>query len=100
MPLNQDVKDRCPTSENPSVRQPLSLNRCPFLCDPERSRGICSSTDLSWKSQLLSSSRIVISTGAQRNGETCGSFPWRYGARPKSNRNTPEGRVENQTCPV
>jgi hypothetical protein len=24
-------------------------NRCPFLCHPERSRGICSSADLSWK---------------------------------------------------
>ena len=24
-------------------------NRCPFLCHPERSRGICGSTDLSWK---------------------------------------------------
>src|SRR5579859_3302893 len=24
-------------------------NRCPFLCHPERSRGICGSTDPSWK---------------------------------------------------
>src|SRR5450631_1113589 len=24
-------------------------NRCPFLCHPERSRGICSSAEVSWK---------------------------------------------------
>jgi len=38
-----------PSIKNASVRQPLSLNSCPLLCHPERSRGICGSTDPSWK---------------------------------------------------
>jgi hypothetical protein len=35
--------------KNAAVRQPLSTKRNPLLCHPERSRGICSSADLSWK---------------------------------------------------
>jgi hypothetical protein len=31
------------------IRPPLSSNRHPFLCHPERSRGICSSADPSWE---------------------------------------------------
>jgi len=36
--------EETPQSSNSSL-----WNRCPFLCHPERSRGICSSADLSWK---------------------------------------------------
>src|SRR5882757_1049449 len=36
------------------------MNRCPFLCHPERSRGICSSADHYWKRGLRSSKRILI----------------------------------------
>ncbi len=36
--------------KNASVQQSLSIERLPFpFCHPERSRGICSSADLSWK---------------------------------------------------
>src|ERR1700756_104136 len=35
--------------ENASVRQPPSMDRCPLLCHPDRSRGICGSMDPSWK---------------------------------------------------
>jgi hypothetical protein len=50
--------------ENASVQQPLSMERRPFLCHPERSRGICSSADLSWKRRISSHDKFVISTGA------------------------------------
>jgi hypothetical protein len=43
---------------NASVRPALSMERCPFLCHPERSRGICSSADLSWKRVSL----LVVET--------------------------------------
>jgi hypothetical protein len=36
----------------------------PFLCHPERSRGICSSADLYWKISQLPCNKFVISTGA------------------------------------
>jgi hypothetical protein len=55
-------------------------NQNPLLCHPERSRGICSSADLSWKRLIPCSNRIVISTGAYpdflprstRNDRVCG----------------------------
>jgi hypothetical protein len=40
------------------------------------SRGICSSGDHSWKCGILPSNKFVISTGAQRSGEICGSVPY------------------------
>jgi len=39
-------------------------NVSPSLCHPERSRGICSSADLSWKRGISPRHRFVISTGA------------------------------------
>jgi hypothetical protein len=50
--------------KNPRSSNHSLLNRCAFLCHPERSRGICSSADLSWKHGISSRHRIVISTGA------------------------------------
>jgi hypothetical protein len=46
-----------------SVQQPLFMEPLPFLCHPERSRGICSLADLCWKRGILFSNKIVISTG-------------------------------------
>jgi hypothetical protein len=60
--LTQGMKN--PRSSNHSL-----LNRCAFLCHPERSRGICSSADLSWKHGISSRHKLVISTEAQRSGE-------------------------------
>jgi hypothetical protein len=55
----------------------------PPFCHPERSRGICSSADLSWKCRILFHHEFVISparacrgTGACRSGDICGPlFP-------------------------
>jgi hypothetical protein len=44
--------------KNASVQQPLSMNRRPLLCHPERSRGICGSADLSWK--CFSTERSIV----------------------------------------
>src|SRR5579863_9312333 len=48
--------------QNASVQQPLLYEPLPLpFCHPERSRGICSSADRSWKRGILSSNRIVYS---------------------------------------
>jgi hypothetical protein len=41
-PIQGDEKRLLPSNT-------FSWKRCPPLCHPERSRGICSSADLSWK---------------------------------------------------
>src|ERR1700733_12587942 len=38
-----------PLPKNTTVRHSLFRDLFPFLCHPERSRGICSPADLSWK---------------------------------------------------
>jgi hypothetical protein len=58
-----------------SVPQPISMNRCPFLCHPERSRGICSSADLSWKcfsTERGGVERSAISRCKKKAGRTYG----------------------------
>ncbi len=40
---------RSKVMKNASVQKPLYMERLPFPCHPERSRGICGSADLSWK---------------------------------------------------
>jgi hypothetical protein len=47
-------------------------NRCPFLCHPERSRGICGSADLSWK--CFSTERTRISCHAAPDTAACAPF--------------------------
>jgi hypothetical protein len=44
--------------KNVSVQQPLSMEPLPFPCHPERSRGICSSADLSWKGHTASQTEL------------------------------------------
>jgi hypothetical protein len=75
-PIQGDEKT--PRSSNHAL-----WNRCPFLCHPERSRGICGSADHYWKRGIRRSNRIVISTGAKRSGEICG-FPFRSSGRRKT----------------
>jgi hypothetical protein len=57
----------------PSVQQPLSMEAPPSPLSSERSRGICSSADLSWK--CFSTERTRVSCCAAADTAACAAFP-------------------------
>jgi hypothetical protein len=61
-----------------SVWQPLSTEPFSFVVLSE-AEGFAVLGTFRGNAKILPSNRIVISTGAQRSGETCG-FPWFFHA--------------------